>query len=391
MLKNESIWSRENYTDTQRPIEEASVLPPEVYKSQEWYDKEVDTIFRTAWLVGTREEEIPNPGDYVRIDIVGEPLIILRDMDGVIRALSASCRHRGSELVSGKGNCRLLVCPYHAWSYSLKGELKAAPSMNDVKGFDKCDHSLPSIRAETWGGFVFINFDLDAKPLLESLGALPERFKDYDMENMKVTKKWENTFNANWKIWVENSREGYHVRTVHRESLDTYYPGAKNSKFLAEGVPGVYEINSSDNENGLYVPRNKTLPFIDGLSEHDQERTHFMVFYPHLLMNLPPDRITFHQYFPEGPEQTRIVTWCCFPQSTIDMDNFEEEAEDKYYPPMELFIEEDKGICELVQRGIGGKLAGAGRYCPTEEKTVHEFASYVIDHVLGSNSENNGT
>jgi hypothetical protein len=72
------------------------------------------------------------------------------------------------------------------------------------------------------------------------------------------------------------------------------------------------------------------------------------------------------------------------------MENFEEEAEDKYYPPMELFIKEDKGICELVQRGIGGKLAGAGRYCPTEEKTVHEFASYVIDHVLGDSPANNG-
>ena len=382
MPDKQSIWSKEKYVGTRRPIEEASVLPSEVYKSQEWYDKEMDTIFRTAWLVGTREEEIPNPGDYIRLDIVGEPLVILRDMDGEIRALSASCRHRGSELVSGKGNCRLLVCPYHAWSYSLKGELKAAPSMEDVKDFDKANHSLPSIRAETWGGFVFINFDNDAKPLLESLGNLPERFKDYDLENMKVTKKWENRFNANWKIWVENSREGYHVRTVHRESLDTYYPGAKNSKFLAEGVPGVYEINSSDNENGLYVPRNKTLPFVDGLSVHDQERTHFMVFYPHLLMNLPPDRVTFHQYFPEGPEWTRIVTWCCFPQSTIDMENFEEEAEDKYYPPMELFIKEDKGICELVQRGIAGKMAGAGRYCPSEEKTVHEFASYVLDHVL---------
>lgn len=384
-VKN-SIWSPDRYTETRKPIEEATCLPPDVYTSKEWYDKEIETIFLKSWLVATREEEIPNPGDYVRLDIVGEPLIILRDLEGNIRAMSASCRHRGSELVSGKGNCRLLVCPYHAWSYALDGQLKAAPSMEDAKGFDKSNYTLPSIRAETWAGFVFINFDDDAKPLLESLSHLPERFKSYDMKNMKVTKKWENRFNANWKIWVENSREGYHVRTVHRGSLDTYYPGAKASKFLAEGIPGVYEINSSDNENGLYVPRNKTLPFIEGLSDEDRESTHFMVFYPHLLMNLPPDRITFHQYFPEGPEWTRIVTWCCFPQSTIDLEEFEREAEEKYYPPMELFIEEDKGICELVHRGIGGRLAKPGRYCPSEEKTVHEFASFVLDHVLGKPS-----
>lgn len=385
--EDDSIWSQDTYANTRKPIDEAHTLPPAVYTSQDWYDREVDSIFRKSWLVATREEEIPNPGDYVRIDIVGEPLIILRDQAGTIRALSASCRHRGSELVAGKGNCRLLVCPYHAWSYSLTGELKAAPSMEDAKDFDKSKYNLPSIRAETWGGFVFINFDLSAQPLLESLGNLPKRFESYKLETMKVTKKWENRFKANWKVWVENSREGYHVRTVHRKSLDTYYPGAKVNKFFSEGVPGVYEINTSDNENGLYVPRDKTLPFIEGLSEEDNECTHFLVHYPHLLMNLPPDRITFHQYFPEGPEWTRIVTWCCFPESTIALENFEKDAEEKYYPPMELFIAEDKGICELVQRGIGGTLAKRGRFCPSEEKTVHEFAGYVVDHVLGREQE----
>ncbi len=380
---SDSIFSPDKYVNTRLPIDEAQPLPAPVYTSQEWYDKEMETIFFKEWLQVTRLEEIPKPGDYVRIDIAGEPLIVLRDNDGTIRTLSASCRHRSSELVEGKGNCRRLVCPYHAWTYSLEGKLMGAPSMEEAKGFDMNNHNLPTFRTETWAGFVFINFDDDAKPLLECLGDLPERFKDYKMEDMVVTKKWENRFNANWKIWVENSREGYHVRTVHRESLDTYYPGAKNSKFKAEGKPGVYAINSSDNENGLYIPRNKTLPFINGISKDDQEHTHFMVFYPHLLMNVPPDRITFHQYFPEGPEWTRIVTWCCFPRETVALDNFEEEAEDKYYPPMELFIKEDKGICEVVHRGIVGRYANPGRFSPTEEQTVYEFANYVLDHVIG--------
>ena len=385
-----SIFSPEKYVETRLSIDEARPLPPEVYTSKEWYDREIETIFLKSWLVATREEEIPHPGDYVRIDIVGEPLVIVRDRDGVIRALSASCRHRGSELVTGRGNCRTLVCPYHAWTYSLTGKLLNAPSMQDARGFDKARHNLPSIRAETWGGFVFINFDQDAPSLAASLGDLKERFRDYALEDMKVTKKWENVFNANWKIWVENSREGYHVGTVHRGSLNTYYPGAKVTNFHAEGDPGVYAINSSDIENGLYVPRNKTLPFIDGLSAEDQESTHFMIFYPHLLMNLPPDRITFHQYFPEGPEWTRIVTWCCFPQSTIDRDDFEREAEEKYYPPMELFIEEDKGICEVVQRGIVGRLTRLSRYSPSQEQTVHEFASYVLDRVIGPSTSCKG-
>jgi len=378
-----SIFSPARYVATRAPIEDAAPLPPDVYFSQEWYDREIETIFRKRWLVATREEEIPNPGDYVRLDIVGEPLLIVRDDEGQIRALSASCRHRGSELMTGHGNCRKIVCPYHAWTYSLEGKLLGTPSMTDAREFDKSDHNLPSVRAETWGGFVFINLDPDAVSLMESLGGLVDRLASYRLQEMKVTKKWENRFNANWKIWVENSREGYHVPTVHRGSLDTFYPGAVRTAFQAGGEPMVYAINSSDIENGLYVPRNHTLPFVEGLSTQDNESTHFIIHYPHLLLNVPPDRITFHQYFPEGPEWTRIVSWCCFPQSTIDLPEFETEVEEKYYPSMEVFLAEDKGVCEIVHRGIGGQLAKLSRYSPTEERTVHEFSNYVLDHVLG--------
>ncbi|MGI9270367.1 MAG: aromatic ring-hydroxylating oxygenase subunit alpha [Woeseiaceae bacterium] len=382
-LATDSIFSPQNYRDTRAPIEEAKPLPREVYCSQEWYDLEMETIFKRSWLLATRLEEIPNKGDYVRVDLLGVPLIILRDRDDKIRALSAACRHRGAELVSGKGHCVRLVCPYHAWTYSLSGELIGAPAMQDAKGFNKADHSLPSIKAETWGGFVFVNFDQNADSLLDSLGGLPKRMESYGLEDMRVTKKWENRFNANWKVWVENSREGYHVPTIHRESLDTYYPGCKFSGFEATGEPGRYMINTSDTETGLYVPRNKTLPFIDGLSDADEASTHFLVFYPSLLLNVPPDRITFHQYFPEGPEWTRIVTWCCFPKTTVELPNFEKDAEERYYPQMELFIKEDKDVCAIVQRGLKSPMMEMGRYSPAEEQTVYDFSNWVLDKVIG--------
>ena len=383
MNDNRSIFDPERYAATRKPIEHASPLPPDVYFSQEWYDREIETIFRKEWLVATREEEIPNPGDYVRLDIIDEPLVIIRGMDGVVRALSASCRHRGSELMAGPGNCKKIVCPYHSWAYDLDGRLVATPGMQDAEDFDKADYPLGSIRAETWAGFVFINFDPDATPLIQSLGGLVDRMASHRMEDMVVTKKWENRFRSNWKIWVENSREGYHVRTVHRGSLDTFYPGAIRTEFKADGEPMVYAINSSDNENGLYVPRDHTLPFVDGLSESDNETTHFIIHYPHLLLNVPPDRITFHQYFPEGPEWVRITSWCCFPKSTVDLPNFEADAEERYYPSMDMFLAEDKGVCELVHRGITGRMAEMSRYSPSEERTVHEFSNYVLDRVLG--------
>lgn len=378
-----TIFSPEKYRMTRAAIAEAEPLPPEVYKSQEWYDREVETIFKKSWLLATRLEEIPNKGDYVRVDIMDVPLIILRDRDDRIRALSAACRHRGAEIVTGKGNCSRLVCPYHAWTYKLSGELIGAPAMGDAKGFRKSQHNLPSIRAETWAGFVFINFDESAESLLDSLGDLPKRFESYRFEDMRVTKTWHNRFNANWKVWVENSREGYHVPTIHKESLDTFYPGYRFSGFSASGDPGRYMINTSDIETGLYVPRDKTLPFIEGLSDEDAACTHFMIFYPSLLLNVPPDRITFHQYFPEGPDWTRIVTWCCFPKTTVELPNFEKDVEERYYPQMEMFIKEDKGVCEIVQRGLNSPLTELGRFSPVEEKTVYDFSNWVLDKVIG--------
>jgi choline monooxygenase len=151
---NHSLFSPETYSATRAAIEEASPLPSEVYYSREWYDREIETIFNKTWQLATRLEEIPNKGDYVRVNIVNIPRIILRHRNNEIRAVSAACRHRGAELVSGKGNCSRLVCPYHAWTYSLSGELIGAPTMEGAKDFKKTDHSLPVIRAETWGGFI---------------------------------------------------------------------------------------------------------------------------------------------------------------------------------------------------------------------------------------------
>src|SRR5438093_8520096 len=106
-----NIFAPLGYTATRKSLAEASTLPPHVYTSPEWYDREVDRIFKKDWLVAVREDEIPNPGDYVRVDFFNEPLIVVRGRDGVIRTLSASCRHRGTEVVSGSGNRAAVVWP----------------------------------------------------------------------------------------------------------------------------------------------------------------------------------------------------------------------------------------------------------------------------------------
>ena len=162
------------YSAVRKPLLDAETLPAWCYTSPAFYRREVERIFMKVWNFLGSADRIPNPGDYFTLNFVGVPVIILRDAKGKLRAFANTCRHRGSELLEGEGNCKLIVCPYHSWTYELDGALRGAPEMDQTHGFDRKDYGLIPIKLDTWGGFLFINFDPDAAPLQTYLGALPE-------------------------------------------------------------------------------------------------------------------------------------------------------------------------------------------------------------------------
>src|SRR5215213_7905598 len=171
------MFSPETYAATRLPLHKASPLPGWCYTSPEWHQKEVDTMFRKDWLCVGRAEQIPSTGDFFSIEVVGQPLIVVRDEMQQVRVHSALCRHRGAIITEGKGKCRAFVCPYHSWTYALGGKLMSTPGnpppMAGVEGFRMADHNLTPIRSEQWGGFIFITFNEQAEPLLKWLGDLP--------------------------------------------------------------------------------------------------------------------------------------------------------------------------------------------------------------------------
>jgi phenylpropionate dioxygenase-like ring-hydroxylating dioxygenase large terminal subunit len=380
-MDRQEMLSPATYAGVREPVHRASTLPPHCYTSWEWYEQEVERVFLKEWIMVGRAEQIPNPGDYFRSDWVREPIIVVRDDRGAIRALSASCRHRGTEVASGKGHCNAFRCPYHGWTYSLRGDLLSAPGMDEVESFDKGRYGLIPVPTETWGGFIFVNFDVGAAPLMSRLGPLAERLKTYRFEDMRVTKQWSARLRTNWKIWLENSREGYHVQVVHRETYRRFYRGWTEPNWRMSGIPGVYEMMSGTNDDGLYLPRDPVFPMVEGLSREDLESTHFVIFYPLLLLNIPPSHLAFHQLLPEAPDITTVITWMCFPRSTVERPDFEEQAK-TYYEIPEMFIPEDRAISETMQRGLTARLSRAGRFA-LEEKPCHAFANYLLDRIVG--------
>jgi len=238
------LFSAEKYVASRRPLGQASPLPGWCYVSPEWHAREIETIFRgehSEWLCVGRVDQIPNPGDFYTIPLLGQPLIVVRDKEGCVKVLSAICRHRGAVITEGEGRCRQFMCPYHNWTYALDGKLIDTPGlpppMDASEGFDKAHYKLDSPTTDFWAGFIFVTFNPDPKPLLQALGTLPEFLKNYNLEDMRFTHRDIYEVECNWKVWLENAFENYHVPTIHRKHIDPTKP--QNWQF--ERTDGAWE------------------------------------------------------------------------------------------------------------------------------------------------------
>src|SRR5258708_33512951 len=168
-------------------------------------------------------------------DLVGESIIVLRDKVGRLRAFANTCRHRGTRLLDGKGNCKSIACPYHAWVYALDGQLISSLGMEETIGFDPLSYGLTPVRLEDWDGFLFVNFDAGADTLAAYLGDLPARFAAYNFADMICVRRKEYDLTCNWKLYVENAMEDYHTPTVHRKSIGL------QKTLLEEGGVGAWD------------------------------------------------------------------------------------------------------------------------------------------------------
>ena len=164
-------------------VSHAVTLPPEIYTSDEFLSFETEALYMKEWLCVGRAERIADAGDWFTVDLVDEPLIITRDKQGTVRALSAVCQHRAMQVCEGEGNSTTFKCPYHHWNYALDGRLLGAPAMERTEDFDKSECGLPQLRVEEWLGFVFVNFDPDAAPLGPTLSRYEPFLANYDLAN----------------------------------------------------------------------------------------------------------------------------------------------------------------------------------------------------------------
>jgi phenylpropionate dioxygenase-like ring-hydroxylating dioxygenase large terminal subunit len=376
MTITENIFDRAQYDKARLPVLEAETLPSWCYTSRQFYQREVERIFRKTWNFIGREDEIPSPGDYMTYDVFGDPVIIVRDRNDKVRAFANCCRHRGTRLLDGKANCRVITCPYHGWSYALDGSLIGAPAMQRTLNFDKKAYGLHSLRLESWDGFIFVSFDWGVPSLSEYLGDLRERLRSYNMADMVCVRRQEYNLACNWKIYLENAMEDYHTPTVHRQSIG-------NQVTVPEKPRGQWGgIHMQAKETIALLPEDSAhaFPRIPSLAAKAATGSYFLAIYPATFFATTQDCMWWLQQFPQGPERTKVVVGSCFPKSTVARSDFSEKVA-LYFRRWDKSIPEDNAISELQQAGLRSSFASAGRLSE-REPLVRDIDNWVLDRVL---------
>jgi choline monooxygenase len=345
-------------------LSRAATIPSHCYTDPAIEALERDRIFARTWQVVGREDQVESSGSFFTAGIAGEPVLVIRGGDGRLRALSNVCRHRAGPVAKGEGSCGAFRCGYHGWSYGLDGGLLNTPEFDGVEEFDRSSVRLPEFRVETWLGLVFVNLDGKAPPLLETLGDLPTRLEKRNLSEMRLAARKDWELDCNWKVYVDNYLEGYHIPIVH--------PGLMKEIDYAR-----YETQTSgcwSLQHSPIKPREGAKLRRDPMeSENDAE---YYWIYPNLMLNVYPDNFSTNLIVPLSPRRTLTVFEWFF------RDPGRPGLQETLRQTIEFSDEiqrEDVAICEAVQKGLESRTYDVGRFSVRRESGVHHFHRLYAD------------
>lgn len=285
-------------------------LPGWSYHSTALLELEKEHVFRTHWQIAGHVSDVPEPGDYLTLDMAGERALVVRGKDGVVRGFHNMCRHRGSRVVADdKGSCRnALVCPFHGWVYNLDGTLRGAAKPRTFPELDKAEFGLMPLDLEIWMGFIFIRFRRGPQPSVAALMKPVEaEIAHYRIETMlPASGVWTQTSPVNWKSVRDVDNEGYHVAMAHPALQDLYGATYYDEPF----VNGVSRSFASYNPHAgrRWSVRNyvKLSPEPERLPEHLRKAWVYYGLFPNTVIAMTPETAQFYQEFPLSTGETML-------------------------------------------------------------------------------------
>lgn len=338
-------------------IAAARPLPGRCYTDASWLDLEQDAVFGRAWNLVADAGALTEPGAYVSTAIAGEPIVIVRDGD-TLRGFYNVCRHRGGPLTEGCGRQRQFNCRYHGWSYALDGRVLRAPLMADELARHAGTLDLVPVRVERWANLVFASMDPAAPPLAQWFEGLAADAAHLRLDTLHFHHRRTYEVAANWKVYVDNYMEGYHVPAVHpglsREIDFRSYVTELGGRWCVQHAP----IAAGGGVSRVYVP--------DGSPE-----ARYYWLYPNVMLNCYQGLMQVNVVEPDGVSRCRVhFDWYFTAPLATD-------AERGRFTRMEAFSDEvqaeDAGICAAVQRNVGSRTYVPGPFSTQYETGVHQF------------------
>lgn len=363
----------EEIARVRQPLERAYTLPPEAYRSEGVYALEEAEIMRKSWLPLARVDQIAEPGQYIALDLFGQPVMVVHGTDGEFRVMSRVCLHRAAPIAEGEGKRKLFTCPYHAWSYDTTGQLIRAPLMDGAKGFAEKDCKLPQIKTELWNGFIMANLDPDAAsfaPRVEDYSRYFERFK---LDEMVVVKTLEFDSPWNWKVLVENFMEAYHHIATHAQTFEPIFH-ARDSKIPDNTGP--WSILHMPSAHDQPAPG---LPPIEGLEDWQQRDLFATVLFPHFLLAFQGNGAAWYQVFPSAADRMLLKIHLLSPRTHLALDGFEEAAAASA-EMLKVIHHEDIEANDKVWAGLTAPLTKQGRLSPLE-KSIWQMNQWWLDRM----------
>ena len=281
-------------------------LSPAMYTDPGLLEAEQRLIFERTWQLIGHVADLPQPASYITGRAGDQPVLVVRDEHGELRAYRNVCRHRGSRLLSGSGQCKAaLRCRYHGWTYRLDGTLIGVPEgLAFGEKLDKSRFGLLPARVEQLCGLVFVNLDLEATPLRELVGDLPERLARYRIDELESFAPATGTQPANWKIVADNYLEGYHVPIAHPGLMRMYDYRNYASELHEHWVWIEAPLRDKPSSNRLERLYGRMVTAIDGLGPDDRRIWRYAFIYPNTTIDLYPDQVNTWQMLPDGVAST---------------------------------------------------------------------------------------
>lgn len=352
----EHVLSR--FDDT-APLALASTIPSDWYTDPRVEALERRTVWSRTWQLVGRTAQVAAPGEFVTAEIAGEPVVVVRGGDGVLRGFFNVCRHHAAAVMTAPcGKVDRLRCPYHGWTYDLAGRLRGVPELEGVLAFDREATGLVPLAVATWESFVFVHLDPDPVPLEAQLGALVGQIAPLGLGTLAFCERREYTLACNWKVYVDNYLDGgYHVPHLHQSlsSLLTYtdYTIECFERSCLQASP----IKDPGKDRGAADPETAAVR---------KGRALYYWIYPNLMLNWYEGHLDTNLVIPLGVDRTKVVFEFFFAGAGT-------EAHRQSIAVSERIQDEDVAICESVQRGLGSRAYRAGRLSVRREAGENLF------------------